>query len=124
MSTTPLALPGFAAPLFPAENPATLMGANTATLTPGLGSSNGASSLSDLQTAIEDQLFPGLATASGAYGAITGTGGPASGSASWFSTRGVVLILGLMLIAAGLFSLNPVKNTIVSAGRTAAAAAA
>jgi len=125
MSAFPLALPTIGTTLIPPEDPAMLTNVNTATLTPGIGSANEGTSLTSMQDAIEQNLFPNLSAASKLFGAVTGTtSGNSSGLASWFGARSVVLILGLMLIAAGLFSLNPVKEKIILAGKTAAKAAA
>jgi hypothetical protein len=39
-------------------------------------------------------------------------------------TRGVVIVLGLLLVAAGLFSFEKTREIVVQAGKTAVAAAA
>lgn len=118
MSAFPSLLPSIGAILPEAYAP----GDNTS-LNEGTSQTSAAapSLLQDLQESIELNT-PGLGPFFGMSQAIGGAG---SGSlSSWFGARGVIMILGLMLIAAGLFAHSAVRETIVSAGKTAGKVAA
>lgn len=90
------------------------------TLTPGMSASDGQTPLPLLQ-----QIENIPSTLAKGFGANKGQ---ASQISSWLSMRPVILILGLILIVAGLFSHPAVRETIITgakrAGKVAAAAAA
>lgn len=118
MSTIPLALPSLNTNLIsPDEDAGTLLGESDSTLTPGLGTSNEQTPLSILQ---QIENIPG--TVSKGLG-MSGSGS-IFGSSGWLGLRGVTIILGFLLIAAGLFAHPAIREKIVEGGKLAAAAAA
>lgn len=75
--------------------------------------------LSDLASSIAaNQIVPGLGDA-----VALGTGQATSSGTTSNLTRAIVIILGLLFIAAGIFSFDKVREVIVQTGRTAATAA-
>lgn len=117
----PLTFSPIGTTLVPPENPGLLTGAATATLAPGISAANEWLPLS----AIEKWLTSTSGSPMMGPSPYAPKEQPKLSSVmSWFGARGVMLILGLLLVAAGLFSLNPVKEKIILAGKTAAKAAA
>lgn len=74
--------------------------------------------LEELGTIAADPVATVVATAASAVASNNGS----SILPSW-ATRVLVIVLGLLLVAAGIFSFDKVKTTIVEAGRAAATAA-
>lgn len=70
--------------------------------------------------------IPGLGPLVGAGQAASSyiTGGNSGSISSWFGLRGVTLLLGFLLIAAGLFAHSGVRETIISTGKKVGEAAA
>lgn len=66
-------------------------------------------------------------SASTAASAASTAASAASSAASFFGSRTladwILILLGLLLIAAGIFSFDKVRETIIEAGKTAAVAA-
>lgn len=63
-----------------------------------------------------------ISTLENATGA-TIAGAAASGASAWLG-RGIIIVVGLILIAAGVFSFDKTREVLVSAGKTAGKAAA
>lgn len=87
----------------------------------GLSNSDGESPLSDLAGDAETSALANVPLLGPLLAMSKATSGSASG---WFGIRGVTLILGFLLIAAGLFSHPAVRETIVKTVKKGSEAAA
>lgn len=114
MSTVPLALPSLNTTIIPPESPDDLIGSSAATLTPGMSGSDGETPLPLSQQILN---IPGNLEKGLSLNRIFSANG-------WFGLRGVTMILGFLLIAAGLFAHSGIREKIIEGGKAAAAAAA
>lgn len=90
----------------------------------GLGALNPLSSLSSIDTAISAVSPEAGAVIAGANAGAAVSGAPTSGGLFGVTLgRVVIILLGLLLIAAGIFSFDKTRELVVEAGRTAAEAA-
>ncbi len=108
-------------PSFPLMLPAFVQQSSSQSPT-GMTPTDGVSPLDSVKKAVED-LNPSGALKKAGNAAASSVSG-IFGLSGWFGVRGVTMMLGLLLIAAGLFSHPAVREKIVSAGKVAGKAAA